>query len=79
MLVGWIIERNREIGSTAGAVSPDNGFAREIVAGNVEDAAPARHQREQIGVRLLRSHFARNFICKGCGGDEKQGGEDLPV
>ena len=80
VVVGGVVERNGEIGPAVGAVSPSNGPACENAAGNVEDAALARHQCEQIGVRLWRPDLVRNFLGKGCGGDQKQdSGKDSPV
>jgi hypothetical protein len=45
-----------------GAVGIGNGAAREIAAGDPQHAAPARHQCEQIGVRLLRGEIVCDFL-----------------
>jgi hypothetical protein len=38
-----------------------DGSARESPSGDIEDAAPARHQREQIGIGFLRPEFVRDL------------------
>jgi hypothetical protein len=80
VVVGGIIERNGEIGSSVGAVGPRNGLACEIAACNVKDAAPARHQREQIRIRLLRPDLVDSVLGQGwCDVEKQNSGEDLPV